>query len=31
MASDLQQKSCQQYELIHSVQGDDWRLILVYP
>jgi hypothetical protein len=31
LASDLHQKSCQQYELIHSVGQDDWRLILVYP
>ena len=31
MASDLHQKSCQQYELIHVVGKDDWRLVLVYP
>lgn len=31
MASDLKQQTCQQYELIHRVGKDDWRLILVYP
>jgi hypothetical protein len=31
MASDLHQKSCLQYELIHAVGKNDWRLILVYP
>lgn len=31
MASDLMSKRCQQYELLHAVDKDDWRLVLVYP
>jgi len=31
MASDLRSKTCQQYELLHAVGKDDWRLVLVYP
>ena len=31
LASDLGQISCKQYELVHSVSKNHWRLILVYP
>ena len=31
MASDLRSKTCRQYELLHAVGKDDWRLVLVYP
>lgn len=31
LASDLGKQSCLEYELIHSVSNNDWRLILVYP
>ena len=31
LASDLAKHTCQQYEILHSVNSNDWRLVLVYP